>query len=726
MPKRYHTLLALLVFTLALVLRLLYLKDLMHLPFFNHPIMDAAYHDSWARRIAQGQLVGDEPFFRAPLYPYVLGLIYKLSHGSYLIPRILQFLIGSFTSLFVFLLAKRLVGTAGALIAGFLCAIYPVLIYFDGEILTESLFIFFSVVSLYLLEIARSGKRKMWLFAGITLGLALITRPTIGLFLPLALFGCFLFSRKFTLLLLVGIIIPVMPVTLHNYFVSGEFIPVVWQAGINFYLGNNAQANGWSATSPEIRKDWWGGYNDMIAIPKSVMGREPSYGEVSSYWTSRALAFIRNNPGRWAKLVLKKIALFWSSLEFPNNQDYNFVRATSTVLRNPLVRFATIAPIGLVGLLVAIVNWRKYFFVVAFVITYFVATVAFFVCARYRVPIVPALCLLAAVGLIRIVSLARRRSYTKFLAHLGLVCGFALIVNLNLTGEHLPGLAQSYTQVGKVLVEEGKTSEALRYFEKALDVNPSWPEAYEQIGLLKMKSNDFEAAVRFLSKAVEISPDMATAHRALAMIYLRQGQLEMARQAIEKSLKYAPFIEDGYNLLATIERQEGNLGHAEELFKKEIEIHPDNWRAWVNLGSLYQEQGRLEEAAQAYEKALKIVPDNSDVALALASTYAGLGKEDEAHEIVEKLNPQAAANINLRYNQAVILQNSGRMEEAKAIYENILKQDPRHEGALVNLGVIYAKTGKPEEARNLWQKALEINPSNATAKRNLELLKKRQ
>ncbi len=686
--------------------------------------MDGAYHDTWARSIADGNLMGEEPFFRAPLYPYVLGLIYRVSHGSYLVPRIVQFLLGSLTCVIVFLLTARLAGKVAALIAGILCATYPVLIYFDGEILTENLFTFLVMLGIYLLELARRGSSRLWFAAGVTFGFALITRPTIGLFLPLIAIGSLMFTKRraMTLLIVVGMVLPVIPVTMHNYLVSGEFIPVVWQAGINFYLGNNPEANGWSATSPEIRKDWWGGYRDMIAIPKSILGRQPTYREVSKYWTSKGLHFIRNQPVQWLKLMLKKTALFFNRQEFPNNQDYNFIRTTSPILMNPIVGFGTVAPIALVGLLFCLSKVRTYFYIVAFVIAYFFATIAFFVCARYRAPAVPALCILAAIAIATCVRCALRRKYGRLAAWLICVSGFALLVNFNLTGEHLPDFAQSYTQMSKALIENGNLDEALEYCDKALQVNPKWAEAYEQIGLIEMSRGNYNQAIAFLSKATEVLPNMATAYRALAMVYLKQDRLDKARIAVEKCLRSAPFIEDGYNLLATLERKQGNVARAEELFKKEVELHPDNWRAWVNLGSLYHDEDRLEEAISAYEQATKINPVDPDIALALASLYTQIGRDEEARSIIKQLGSSASTNINLRYNQAVILQQSGRLEEARSLYEEILRINPNHEGSLVNLGVIYAREGKPEQARQMWEAALEVNPSNMTARRNLDLL----
>jgi tetratricopeptide (TPR) repeat protein len=718
------------VFGVALALRLVYLIHLRGLPFFDHPIMDASYHDTWARDILGGKPVAAEPFFRAPLYPYFLALTYLISKGSYVLPRVLQFILGGLTAVVTYSLARTYFGRLAGLVAGLSAATYPVLIYFDGELLTETLYIFLSMVGLALLELARRKQvLSAWFGAGLALGLALITRPNLALFLPLAVAGAAIFARRrlaAAVLVAAGSLIPLVPVTVHNYVASGEFIPLVWQGGINFYLGNNAAANGWSATGPDVRKDWWGGYNDMIAIPREALGRQPSFNEISNYWTRKGTTFIRAHPAQWLRLMLKKTALFWDSREFPNNQDYNFMKLYSWVLRNPIVTFGTVAPLAFLGLFVFWRDGGRLYFIYGLLLASFVGTVMFFVCDRYRLPAVPPMLLFAGGALSYLIGLARRRRLARLAAYLACLAGAAVLVNINLTGERMPDVAQSYCGLGKAYASMGNKEEALRNFEKAISANPAWGETYEQIGLLKMQAGQNKDAEGFLVKATQVWPDFATPYRALAMIYLSEGRVGEARRAIDMALKLAPFLEDAHNVLGSVQMKEGRLEEAILSFRRELEVNPGSWRAYANLGSAYAETGRPEQAIEAYEKSIDKNPDNPEAVLTLATLYAKVGRNDAARELLARLKPESTNDLNLTYNRAAILQQNGDLDEAGLIYERILKQDQFHEGALVNLGVIYAKQGRTQDAIDLWQRALAVNPSNQTARRNLELIKRRQ
>ncbi len=119
--KRVFRLLAcLVVLALAFIVKGSYLREKRDLPDFSRPTLDAKYHDDWAWGLTSGDWTprmdearGDA-YFRAPLYPYFLSLLYRIFGHSYLAVRLAQILIGSLSALIFFLLTRLLFGTAPA------------------------------------------------------------------------------------------------------------------------------------------------------------------------------------------------------------------------------------------------------------------------------------------------------------------------------------------------------------------------------------------------------------------------------------------------------------------------------------------------------------------------------------------------------------------------------------------------------------------------------------
>ena len=85
------------IFALAWLLRFLYVLDLRASPLVEAPMLDELYYVQWATALAGGDWIGTEAFFRGPLYPYLLGVVFALFKGSVFAARIVQVTYGALT-----------------------------------------------------------------------------------------------------------------------------------------------------------------------------------------------------------------------------------------------------------------------------------------------------------------------------------------------------------------------------------------------------------------------------------------------------------------------------------------------------------------------------------------------------------------------------------------------------------------------------------------------------
>ncbi len=221
------------IFLLAFALRLIYLLQVRSNPHFFSPTMDPLYHDIWAQNIAGGNWIGGKIFFRAPFYAYFLAVVYKIFGHNYIIPRLIQHLVGSFSCVLVYFLARRLFNRKVAIAAGLIAATYGMLFYFENELLLDSFLVFFDLLLiLFLLKTKSNPKLSSWLLCGIILGFSAITRPNVLIFIPFVWVWIFLLFMKerrlrqvlaFCVTFLIGSALVICPVTLRNYLVRERF-----------------------------------------------------------------------------------------------------------------------------------------------------------------------------------------------------------------------------------------------------------------------------------------------------------------------------------------------------------------------------------------------------------------------------------------------------------------------------------------------------------------------
>jgi tetratricopeptide (TPR) repeat protein len=627
------------VFLVALIIRLVYLVGYQHNPFFADPQMDALYHDRWAAQIARGDWLGSEVFFRAPLYAYFLGLVYFVSDHSYWFVRIVQAVVGALSCVLVARIGRRLFGPVTGFVAGLMAAFLATSVYYEAELLLVVLETFLGLLALdRVLAVAESewrpGALMATFIAGLVLGLAAITRPNFLVLAPVFLVYLLVHLRRLgravwgaaLWLYLAGIAAPIAVVTIRNYAVGEDFVPIASQGGLNFYLGNNASADGMAALAPEFRPTWYGGVRDATRLAEEGLGRPLKASEVSDYWFARGLNWIIAQPGAALGLMLRKFGYFWGSFEIPNNEDFYFFSRYSILFRWPLLlSFGAVAPLALAGLVYAHFRRRFPAVLAAGVLVYSLSIVLFFVCGRFRAPIVPWLVVPAAWLLVDLASRLRRRD-TSGLIPAGLALAAAAWL-VNLDPAHLKArhtFAESYLRLGIVDAARGRTDAAEAAYRSAIDADPSFAEAHNNLGVLLMQSNRSREALEEFERAYAIDPEYPRTLNNLAAWYEHEGDLGRARGYIDRALaKKGDEVEIRYNAGIILGRQ-GDFAGSAAHFRRLIEIEPTHLAARVGLGKSLFMAERFPEAAAAFDRVLEAEPRHVEALYFLGLSRARL------------------------------------------------------------------------------------------------------
>jgi tetratricopeptide (TPR) repeat protein len=593
--RHQHWLIPVTLLTLSIAVRFIYINQIQDSPIVQNPIMDERYHVELAEKINSPAGLGDEPFFRAPLYPHVFAFIYRLTGDSQYRTRLIQGVLGSFLPLLVLLIGIRFFNRGIALIAAFITAVYPMFIYYDASLLITSLMTLLTALLVW--QLYRCQERPTWgnfILAGVLLGLAGITRPNILLLGPVLIIWILVLVRRklgtkqaFLRYVVMGAasLLMILPITLRNYAVSGDLVFIAWQGGYNFFIGNNREANGWSATVPGIDITWQGGYQQSIRLAQAASGRELEKSEVSDFWYDMAWKEISSHPAHFVKLFIKKFRLFINGYEIPNNQNIYMVRMFSPLIRRLLVPgsliyfpYGIIAPLALIGLGLSVRHWRRYLLLYLVLGSYVFTLLLFFVCARFRQPVLPIMILFAVFAFWEGARFVASRRYKAI--GLFALAFFLLLMESN---HNIIGLTKNEIQ----------------------------SEDWFVLGTAYLEQGDKDAALRYYRSAVRINPDHASALLNLGALYSREGNDRDAARMFQRAVKAAPGNPDAYYNYATSLEALGRFQEAAALLEKALKVFTINDNLYMRLGAVYYQLGKTEEARRALEQALRINPHNS-------------------------------------------------------------------------------------------------------------------
>ena len=695
------------LFILALGLRLLYLHQMRALPDFDHPIVDAAYNDRWAAAIGRGVSFQEGPYFRAPLYPYLLALVYVLLGHSYAAARLVQFLLGAGSVVLIYLLGRRVFGLAAGIIAGVLAAGYGTLIYFEGELLIPALFLFLNLLLvLAILSAARRSRPRRWLLSGLLLGLAAVARPNVLVFGMAALVWMAVVlkrkgqPKKAVLLSMgayvLGALLVIAPVTIRNAVVGGDFVPIASQGGMNFYIGNHPESDGVTAVLPGAPDDFWGGYRQARRRAEESAGRPLRDSQVSNYWFLKGLEFWKEHPGGALRLTAKKLALFWGGAEIANNKDVYFIRRRIPLLGvlirpGPLwVPFGIVAPLALAGMVLA---WRRRRsegagLMAVFVLAYLSSIVPFFVTARFRLPVVPFLMPFAAFALISIFRArsASERIPAERLLAAALILVLGLLVNLNLAGYPLPPPDTSHVTLGHLYLEQGRLELAEREFQQALTLGDrqdrlTSPRLHALTGLARIyaQTGRVDRAVVMLQEAASRWPREAGLRFQLGHLFYLQGLPDRAIESWQRTVELDPTFRQAYLELGIAYEDGGRFDRAVEVYRQAIQVDPAYALARYNLGLLYVRLGRLPEAVEQYQGAMAADPEFADAYAGLAWVFAKQGaRQREGFDLIERA---IGLDPNKNWYRDVLAElyiSAGEPDRAAAIFREMIGREPEN------------------------------------------------
>ena len=437
--------------------------------------------------------------------------------------------------------ARRL----GALAAA-LGALYAPFIFYDVQLLKESLAVDLAAALLWALAVARRrGTLGAWLAAGALGGLLALLRENFLVAAPflLPLAGRRGEGVRRSLLrasaFVVGLALPLLPVAARNAALGGGFLPTTSQGGANFWIGNNPEADGTyrpltpGRQIPRLERE------EPRRLAESALGRTLSAAEVSRFWRARALAWAAAEPGRFARLQARKLALFWSGYEWPDAVDYYWMKTRSPALAAPLLEFGAVALGALAGALLLLRARALGAFAPAllFALGWMVSTVAFFLFARYRLPVVPALLALAAVPLERLGEAVVARRWRA--AALG-----AGVAALAWALPHLAGYAPRATLVeynlGRLFEEAGDTTLARAHYQAALAADPAAFLPALNLGNLAARGGAYDAARGWFERAVAAEPRSPEAWSNLGGARLALGDFDGAAAAFARALELDP------------------------------------------------------------------------------------------------------------------------------------------------------------------------------------------
>ncbi|KLI34521.1 tetratricopeptide repeat protein, partial [Brachyspira hyodysenteriae] len=223
--------------------------------------------------------------------------------------------------------------------------------------------------------------------------------------------------------------------------------------------------------------------------------------------------------------------------------------------------------------------------------------------------------------------------------------------------------------------------EAIKDYDKAIELNPNNEMAYINRGFAKSDLKMYEESIDDYTKVIELNPnnEMAYINRGLA-----KSDLKMYEESIED-------------------------------YDKAIELDPNNSEAYLNRGISKSNLKRYKEVIEDYNKVIELDPNNSEAYL---NRGASKGYLKEYESSINDFNKAIELNPNdehIYFNRAISKFNLERYEESIEDYDKAIKLNLNYIDAYINRGISKLNLDEYKEAIEDFNKAIELDPDYAEA-----------
>jgi protein O-GlcNAc transferase len=187
-----------------------------------------------------------------------------------------------------------------------------------------------------------------------------------------------------------------------------------------------------------------------------------------------------------------------------------------------------------------------------------------------------------------------------------------------------------YLQNAVAAFSDGDLDGSFQILEAARAAEPDNVKIVNNLGVFSAKAGRIDDAIEYFGKAAELDPSSYEAWFNKGLLLRDKSQLREARAALEQAVACRPTGAVGVTALAFVCIDLKQKADALKLLERAVELEPDLPERWSNLGSLCTEIGDYARARVALERALELTPGHIQARYNLATLDYKVGDVESA------------------------------------------------------------------------------------------------
>ncbi|HRK06399.1 MAG TPA: tetratricopeptide repeat protein [Pseudobdellovibrionaceae bacterium] len=284
------------------------------------------------------------------------------------------------------------------------------------------------------------------------------------------------------------------------------------------------------------------------------------------------------------------------------------------------------------------------------------------------------------------------------------------------------GNSRELVFAGDQFVKSGDCFAAQAQYRAAFDVDPKNGMAALKAGRCLWQLNQTQEAIDWMKKAIEVEPTLTLGYVELADYHAQRHDYQSAFRLLARIQQRQPKNYEVFRGFAQIELRRNNFAGAEKFAQRALELYSTDLDTYIIMTKALLGQRKFVEARSYAERALEVDPTHIEANSLMAKVRAGLHGVDEAAVYLRGLingfvitqgRGVPLAAIVYRVTLAEIYLQDERYKLAEEAARQAVSLDETHKPALMVLGKVLQGNSQPRLALEYFLKAAVLDPSDA-------------
>jgi tetratricopeptide (TPR) repeat protein len=276
-----------------------------------------------------------------------------------------------------------------------------------------------------------------------------------------------------------------------------------------------------------------------------------------------------------------------------------------------------------------------------------------------------------------------------------------------------PNNACAFEERGRAKIQNGDYDRGFKDFEQSLKLDPKRASTFLARADAFAKQGNYDLALRDFDRAITIAPNNAYAFeaRAVAKANVANGDYEGVRKDLDAALKLDPKRASSLLGRAVVLAREGNYKLALKDFDAALELNPKDASMLFLRGAVLAKHEEYDRAIRDLDQAISIDPNNADAFAERGAAHAHKDDYERAFKDFDaalKLNPKRALTF---FARGAVFRRKGNFERAIEEYSQAILLEPEFPLALYGRGIAYSNSGQYELAIADYNSALRLDPN---------------